>query len=595
MREPARADPTAGAVRRRRWGLTRGRRVVERLAATWKTPLGKLLAFALVLRLTGLVWGLPASDGWDDDGVAPRDFLVGVGETYWPGHHYIYPPLHLLLLAIIEAPIWLCTLLRAPSLTPDAVLRTFIAVTPMTAMAVVARLVTLGMSLGMLWNIAKIGEALGGTQRAGFWAAAGCSANAVFTYYSQTTNLDVPYLFWGVLSLRWLVHAIAHREPRLLGRVAILAACAVATKDQAYALFLLGIPASLVAWLVIDRSARVLFREIVKELTVGTAKAAGLLVAIDGAFINPSGFGDRMRTLLGPASQNHAYYAQSWAGRVSVLRESAMAFGRYYPWIFAPIALAGMVVSFRSSNPARRAASLGPLAFALSFTIAFNLTARRTEHRFLLPQALVCGIYAGLAVDWLLCRTPSRLRWLSLAATTVCFATAFFGCAAVDAAMIFDPRYDAERWMRANVRPGDRVEVYGNDVHLPRLPACAILTRVDASPLAGRNPLPGLTEVSDRFSNVEARRPRFIVVSEFWAYKYLVRAEELEQNGRVPAPQQVDIDNDHDARDYFRSLRDGLLNYRWAHESTWESRVWPRVDIHASLTRDVWIFERILP
>ena len=50
--------------------------------ALWRSPLGKILAAAAVLRLAGLFWGLPASDGWDDDGVAPRDFLVGVLETF---------------------------------------------------------------------------------------------------------------------------------------------------------------------------------------------------------------------------------------------------------------------------------------------------------------------------------------------------------------------------------------------------------------------------------------------------------------------------------------------------------------------------------
>jgi hypothetical protein len=589
---PLEAEPAVQPPGRWRQVLARGRALPRGLIATWKTPLGKLLGVALVLRLIGLGWGLPASDGWDDDGVAPRDFLVGVVETYWPGHHYIYPPLHVLLLAIVEAPVWVLTLLGAPSLSRDAVLQTFLAVTPMTAMAVVARAVTVGMSLGALWNIAKIGEIIGGSPRAGCWCAATCGANAVFTYYSQTTNLDVPYIFWGILSLRWLVQTIAQREPRWLRRVAILAACAIATKDQAYALFLVGLPASLLAWLVTDRSARRLAGEVAKELAVGTATAAILLLLIDGALVNPIGFRDRMRTLVGSASQDHAYYAQNWAGRLSVLRDSVLAFPRYYPWMFAPVALFGMAVTFRASDRARRAAGLAPLAFALSFTIAFNLTARRTEHRFLLPQAILLGIYAGLAFDWLERRTTLRFRCLSLGGTIACFSAALFGCAAVDMAMVFDPRYEAEAWMRAHVRAGDRVEVYGNNVYLPRLPAYAVLTRVDPSALGRRNPLVGVTEVSDRFSNVEAREPRFIVMSEFWANKYLVRPEELSARGHVPSPEQVRRSRDLDARDYFRELHDGQLNYRWAHVSTWRSRLWPRVDIHASLTRDVWIFER---
>ena len=33
------------------------------------------------LRLAGLFWGLPAADGWDDDGFAPRNFLTALALT----------------------------------------------------------------------------------------------------------------------------------------------------------------------------------------------------------------------------------------------------------------------------------------------------------------------------------------------------------------------------------------------------------------------------------------------------------------------------------------------------------------------------------
>ena len=239
------------------------------------------------------------------------------------------------------------------------------------------------------------------------------------------------------------------------------------------------------------------------------------------------------------------------------------------------------------------------------------MAARRAEHRFVLPQMTMWGLYAGLAFDAFIAacaaRVPGalapRARWPAWARTRVspraavvvvaaCFAAALFRCAAVDVAMLLDPRYDAERWMEAHVVPGDRVEVYGNNVHLPRLPAKAEIQRVDPAPLEGRSPLPGVVEVSDRFSNVEARRPRFIVVSEFWAWRYLMDPEAAQKLGRVLTPEQASLQADADSRAYFRALRDGRAGYRRAHESAWTSRVWPRVDIHASLTRTLWIFER---
>ena len=45
------------------------------------SPLFWILAAAGGLRLAGLFWGLPASDGWDDDGFAPRNFLTALALT----------------------------------------------------------------------------------------------------------------------------------------------------------------------------------------------------------------------------------------------------------------------------------------------------------------------------------------------------------------------------------------------------------------------------------------------------------------------------------------------------------------------------------
>src|SRR5262249_18053370 len=123
------------------------RELVRRLAAAGRSPLGALLAAPLLLRWAGLGWGVPPARGWDDDGIPPRDFLVGVAMTYWPGHHYTYPPLQLIGLAVVSAPVWVAAALRAPSLSPDALIATFIQVPTMTALAVIARAATVAMSL----------------------------------------------------------------------------------------------------------------------------------------------------------------------------------------------------------------------------------------------------------------------------------------------------------------------------------------------------------------------------------------------------------------------------------------------------------------
>jgi len=560
--------------------------------APWRSALGAVLLVALAARLVGLGWGLPASDGWDDDGVAPRDFLVGVVETYTWGHHATYPPLQMILLAIATAPVWIVALLRAPSLAPTALVAAFIQVPTMTALAVIARAVTVAMSLGVLWNMATIGATLGGSRRAGAWTAASCAVGSVFTYYSQTSNLDVPYLFWGALSVRRLVEAIAGREPRRLRGALLFAALAVCTKDQAYALFVLSVPLAVGAWLLLDPAARRLTPAVAKNLAAGAAAAVAVVLALDGALSNPVGFAGRVRFLLGTASQDHAMYAPTAAGYAHVARDVVLAFGRSFPWTVAPLVAVGAVASWRVEDRAARVAGLVPALVAVSFTLAFDLTARRTEDRFVLPQMLMCGVYAGLGCDVLQSRFGPRRAGALAAVLALAFVPAVFRCAAVDAAMVLDPRYDAERWLRAHVEPDDPLEVYDNNVHLPRLPAGVRAERVDVTPVAARSPMPGLTEVRDRFSNVAARDPRWIVVSQFWAYKYLLEPQVLADLGRALSPQQEAARLDADSSAYFHALRGGRLGYRPVHVAAPAAGFWPVVDIHASLDREIWIYER---
>ena len=104
-----------------------------------------------------------------------------------------------------------------------------------------------------------------------------------------------------------------------------------------------------------------------------------------------------------------------------------------------------------------------------------------------------------------------------------------------------------------------------------------------------------MKEVQAPFSDIEARHPRFILVPEFWAARYLIEAEAVAPLGRVLSAGQQRLEGDLDSRAYFHALRDGLLPYRLAHVSQWDSAFWPQVDIHASLTRTLWIFERTAP
>lgn len=587
--------PISTPAQRRSSLIVSGRsRLYDRLARWCRSPLFWILCAATIFRLVGVTWGLPASDGWDDDGVAPRNFLVGLVETYESGSYFAYPPFHMILLAILTFPGWIIALLKAHSLTQRDVIAEFIQFPYMTFLAVVARLVSAAMSVGTIFLVGKMAETIGG-RRAGLCAAAACALNATLTYYGQVTNLDGPYLFWSALSLWGWMRAIAEHEPRHMRWAALSAAAAVATKDQAYAVFLMSVPLALLLWFALDSWPRQNVRDLIPAFLLSTGVAALALLAIDGAITNPTGFAKRIAFLAGPASQDYAQYQDNWNGRMRLVEDMWAYFPRYYPPAAAWLGAFGTFIHIvrPRDERSRLVAGLLPLLAIISFTVAFNFVALRTENRFLLPQSIFIAVYVGVAVDRLAFASRPLVKYAARGLVLTIAAIALYQCTGIDAAFIGDPRYDAERWLNDNVRPGDTIEAYGLNVYLPRFPDGAIVTRLDRKPLTARNPLPHVTEIDQPFESVTARNPRFIVVSAFWVRDYLRRDIAEPSDGRAIQKTQQSVFKETAACNYFRALFEGKLPYRLAHSSTYASGFWPSVDAYESLAQTVFLFERV--
>jgi hypothetical protein len=187
-----------------------------------------------------------------------------------------------------------------------------------------------------------------------------------------------------------------------------------------------------------------------------------------------------------------------------------------------------------------------------------------------------------------LCRSVVARR-AALASVTGLLAWGLFECLAVDANMLLDPRYDAEAFLAAHVHDGDVVETYGANAYLPRFPKEARVTRVDVSPLSTRNPLPDVQELQAPFHEIEARKPRFIVVTDAWVWRYFASGA---SGGRVVPPEQAERERDQATRAYFQDLHTETLAYRVVHLSRFSSPVWPTRQIHQSTAKDIRIFER---
>jgi hypothetical protein len=570
-------------------------RILSQVLAATKTVVGCAIMANAVLYVVGIGWGLPASDGWDNDGVAPRDFLAGLVETVTPGHFFRYPPVHLALLALLGSPASIVALARTRSLSAPDVVAQFIRVPIMTVFSGVGRAVSVVMALGVVWALAKMAEEIKGRAAAG-WTAVLAGTSVPLVYYAHTSNLDVPCLFWSCLAVLSLVQAAGRSDATLLRRGAVFAALAVGTKDQACAVFAGAVPVSLGLWAALDDTVRSPGRVLARNVLRAGVTFAALLLVIEGPLYNPRGFVRRMAFLAGPASQPFAQYTNDWLGRATALRDTLARVVSCYPAAFMVPLFVGTVVALRPipGKPGRFVAALVPLLAALSFTLLFNCVARRADHRFVLVQAAMASVYAGVGLDALFALARPVVARAALSfATGGAFAWALYAAADVDANLVLDPRYDAEGWLRQHASPGEVVETYGLNAYLPRFPAGVIVHRVGPDPVLGRSALPGVVEVDAKYGDAPARRPRLLVIPEAWVGRYLADPESGGGQGHMLAPAQRAAALDRDPSSFFGALRRGhIASYRLAHASVWEGRFWAPLDMHASTAKAVWIYER---
>ncbi len=558
-----------------------------------------LLAVAMVHGV-GIGWGLPGSDGWDVDGVAPRDILPGILKTFTPGDYFTYPPLHLLLLAVLTLPVTLVTLARAPSLQPHDVVQTFLEVPVMTTFSIVARIISVLMSLGIVIAIGRMAGVIFGA-RARSWAMAIAGFEVAGAYYAHTSNLDVPALFWASQALVGLIFAIDADQPRRLRRVAVFAACAIATKDQAYAIFALSFPCALLLW-AIARHRTGTLRELVRETSYLAGIGLMLVLLLDGALVNPTGFMARLRFLSGPASQDFANYARDLPGRIAAFQDAATFLPQHYPVAMVPLFAVGLLVALHRSRGRRRIQALVPALAILSFTLTFNCVARRVEERFMLPQMQLLALYGGGAIGVFLdlvtqaTTSPTGRRWLPWLVrlpAAGCVAAALHQSVIMLATMLGDARYGAEAYLRQHVQPGDVIEVYGPNVYLPRFPAGARVQRVDTKSTDARNPMPNIEERQGLLGDVASRKPQWIVVSMGYAWRFLLESGAPTDRRRLPEIVKASL-NDGDATHYMRALFAGKAGYKTAHLAQYIGHppLLPPRTLHGSLAVDVWIFER---
>ncbi len=557
--------------------------------------------YALVQLATG-GWDLPSSFSWENDGIAPREMFADVASAFTTGQASRYPLLHQLLLVLLCVPITLPAAIAAGSFTPPELLANVMTVPLMTACTVVAKLVSIAMACASLVVLAKLCERIFGAG-VGCLAAMFAATNLTVSYYGRTVNLDGPYLFWTTLAAHELL-GVLDGHVRSYRKFAVFAAASVATKDQAYASYVL--PISAVAIVVSLGCRGVLprgrghWRALVDGSVWGTLSYLGL----SGVLFNPTGFVARVAELTGSASAHWRGYTRDPQGVLANLQDIVGAQDEYFwPWPFVIAAWLGVLIACvpkRGDDPAMSALvrRMLPLSFGCSSLVCFALVVGRSQHRFVLPMGFFLAPYVAYAIS--LATQFIRSRSLRRSVVVSLLGWSAWNDVQLRLTQLGDARHELEREL-ATLSERATVETYGPLVYLPRFDRLGrddlVFQRVGTEPTLRRNPIRGMHELQAPFEALEQRRPDVMVLTESFINRFEAPTP---SPGRVSSEFARGARSDAETTKLFARAREGRLTGYHLHRTfetnlpNWAVALGARPHhVHGSTGMRVWMLVRI--
>lgn len=423
----------------------------------YRRTLTYIVAGSTLLDAAALWWGLPSA--WVGDEVVPRLVYEALLAHYSGGWFNRYPPLLFYVLSLVDGPV---LLLRSSGWLPLS------PVAEEVTLFVLGRLVSVLAAAGTLVAVYACGVRAFG-RRAGVAAAAALALLAPFVFYAKAANPEIPYTFWFALSLFFCVRAIETRSGRDIGLLVLTAAAAVATKDQAYALYL-PMPFVLV-WAIWrsnrERGIAAPFARALFDRRLWGAALAGLLLfsVIQNLPLNWHGFVSHVRDITGPG-RGYGVFEPTLRGQWSLLALTADLDRRSWGWPLFLVSWFGLAIALRSRAQRRFVIVLALVA--ASYYAAFIAVLLYDYDRYLLPIGVVQALWCGVAIDWFLDRGAIAAGWRRGLVVAV-FAYSVLYAATVDVLMLRDSRYTAERWLDAHAGRSQLVGTMFPLVVLPRM------------------------------------------------------------------------------------------------------------------------------
>lgn len=428
-----------------------------------------LVAVALLLIgmmfAQGLSWGLPYP--WEYDEISSRSLLTSLvygPERKWPAR---YPLFHMHVLDLTTSIVARVETLRhavfnSPPLHVDS----------QTGYAI--RWTSVAMALATLLFARLIALELFHDRRAGFLGMIAAGLNVPMFYYAKVGNLDVPYVFWSSAGLWFYLRAL--RRGRTLDHVLLAATVtlSVATKDQAYALWVLA-PIPLVLALRARHRAGgarhpLLAALLDPRILLSLLTALALFAVAAGIVGHPDFFRDHVRVITGANTDDARMFERTIPGFARMALHAFVHVG----WSMGlPLLLtAGAGIILALNRPRREAAVAASLLLPLLSYYAFFICAIFYHlDRYFLVFFVVLSVFAGRALA-LLVSLRGSARHLGRAVAAAVLLWSALRAQTINRLLLDDSRARIETWA-LEAAPGKVITVgtpaFEMLPHLPRV------------------------------------------------------------------------------------------------------------------------------
>lgn len=426
-----------------------------------------LIGLSFTLNFIGLNWGQPSGYSWQTDSIAGTRIVAHMPNLFGTWKHK-YPRVHFLVNAAFYKP-FLDHWRENPVTVLDNQGRQALSVLNIeraSTLIIISRIISAFMGAGAVVALFLTARLLFNDHVAAFFSGLALACSMHFVFYSHLGNPDTPCAFWFAWSLYWAVKATYIGKRRHFILLGLFCALAICTKDPVVG-YVVGL--GIAMWLAMTGTARDAGKSFKKALiSVFNMKVltAVLVMAFCFALLNdllttPAGFFKRMDFWFGTGV---AGYNKSFSGYWPFLQITWRIIYCSLGW---PLFIAVIVSTVYCIIRYRWKSAFGILPVVVFYMIII-VPVRLSIPRYFIPGFVGLMLLVGKgSSDWL------RWKKLPIVARIVpllfVYTLSLLYCIGLDMELVDETRYRAERWLRGNVNPDDRVIALTGIAYAPRL------------------------------------------------------------------------------------------------------------------------------